>query len=102
MRQQFFEEQQAPRWRELAEILDGLDARAAVDTTEFPRLYRRLCQDLALARDRQFGGQLIDRLNGAVLQPPPSHDASRREIIATPLTPEEEQAEAEDDERAGG
>jgi uncharacterized protein (TIGR00730 family) len=41
---------------------------------------------------------LIDRLNGAVLEPPPSSDASRREIIATPLTPEEERAE-EDDER---
>ena len=40
---------------------------------------------------------LIDRLNGAVLQPPPSSDASRREIIATPLTPEEERAEEEDE-----
>ncbi len=40
---------------------------------------------------------LIDRLNGAVLEPPPSRDASRREIIATPLTPEEEQAEEEDE-----
>jgi uncharacterized membrane protein SpoIIM required for sporulation len=68
VRQQFFEEQGAPRWRELVEILDGLDARVPVDTSAFPLLYRQLCQDLALARDRQFGGQLIDRLNGLALR----------------------------------
>jgi uncharacterized protein (TIGR00730 family) len=41
---------------------------------------------------------LIDRLNAAVLEAPPSRDASRREIIATPLTPEEEEAEDHDAE----
>ena len=41
---------------------------------------------------------LIDRLNAAVLESPPSRDASRREIIATPLTPEQEAAEDHDAE----
>ena len=68
MRQLFFEERREPRWLRLAEILDGLDCGAKVDTSDFPSLYRQLCQDLALARDRQFGGHLIDRLNALALR----------------------------------
>ena len=68
MRQQFFEEQREPDWIRLARILDGLDAGRRIDARVFPTLYRQLCRDLALARDRQFGGHLIDRLNGIALR----------------------------------
>ena len=63
MRQEVFEEAREERWQRLEEMLARLDARSADGVDEFPELYRRLCQDLALARDRQFGGNLVDRLN---------------------------------------
>ncbi len=68
MRQQAFEEQREARWLRVERILDGLDAGREVDASEFPQLYRQLCQDLALARERQFGGYLVDRLNGLALR----------------------------------
>lgn len=68
MRQQTFEERCQDRWRAVARILDELEEGRSIDAADFPQLYRRLCQDLALARERQFGGQLVDRLNGLALR----------------------------------
>ena len=68
MRQRYFEEQGEARWVLLEQMLDALDTGAAVETGEFPHLYRRLCQDLALSRDRQFSGPLVDRLNRIALR----------------------------------
>jgi uncharacterized membrane protein SpoIIM required for sporulation len=36
--------------------------------TEVPRTYRRICQHLALARDRQYSPELVDRLNRLALR----------------------------------
>jgi uncharacterized membrane protein SpoIIM required for sporulation len=35
---------------------------------EVPQTYRRLCQHLALARDREYSPELVDRLNALVLR----------------------------------
>ena len=63
MRQEVFEAPREERWQRLERVLDQLDAREAPSEDDFPKLYRQVCQDLALARDRQFGGNLVDRLN---------------------------------------
>ena len=63
MKQQTFEAARAERWDQFEAALAALDRRASDPTGEFPKLYRELCQDLALARDRRFTGALIDRLN---------------------------------------
>ena len=74
MNQQSFESSYAERWDEFAEWLKrtggGRKARkphpeaAAFD---MPARYRELCQHLALARDRQYSADLIDRLSGLAL-----------------------------------
>ncbi len=43
-------------------------APSALPDIEVPAAYRRLCQLLALARDRQYSPDLIDRLNQLVLR----------------------------------
>jgi len=68
VKQEIFFQQREARWQQIEAILDSLDARRPVATAEFPRLYRQLCQDLALARDRQFSDGLIDRLNRLTLR----------------------------------
>ena len=37
--------------------------RAALDPSELPQRYRRLCQQLALARDRRYGTHVVERLH---------------------------------------
>ncbi len=68
MKQQAFEAQGAARWLEFAALLDRLDARDRKAATEFAPLYRRICQDLALARDRHFSQELVERLNRLALR----------------------------------
>src|SRR5690349_6250917 len=51
-------------WKALAQ---GVDARAAGDVREVPRLFRRAVAELAVARDRQYRTSLIDRLHSLVL-----------------------------------
>ncbi len=46
---------------------DALGDRALLDT-EVPHAYRRVCQHLALARDRQYSPELVDRLNQLALR----------------------------------
>lgn len=76
MKQQDFEAAHAVRWQEFSQWLDhGTAARgprgAAVATglepTEVPARYRELCQHLALARDRQYSAELIERLSRLAL-----------------------------------
>ena len=65
-------------WERLELLLDELEQRRhrrepgarsrttlgqAPTVDEFPALYRRVCQDLSLARERSFGYALIERLN---------------------------------------
>lgn len=66
MRQEAFERAGAERWRRFERALADLDAKREV--ADFPRQFRLVCQDLVLARDRQFDGSLVARLNALALR----------------------------------
>ena len=77
MKQELFEEKYRGGWQEFESWLDRLDAgrsseasvpRPAFDAAELPARYRRLCQHLALARDRAYSADLVERLNALVLR----------------------------------
>ena len=65
MRQRAFEALHAADWDALEKFLDG---ESAFDAAELPSRYRRLCQALALAADRQYSPGLVDRLNRLALR----------------------------------
>jgi uncharacterized membrane protein SpoIIM required for sporulation len=44
------------------------DAKDALPDRELPQAYRRICQHLALARDRQYSPELVDHLNQLALR----------------------------------
>ena len=77
MKQQDFEAAHASRWQAFADWLDSSPARrkgaapatklAPLEPTEVPARYRELCQHLALARDRQYSAELIERLSRLAL-----------------------------------
>jgi uncharacterized membrane protein SpoIIM required for sporulation len=76
VKQQDFEAAHAVRWQEFSDWLDAgrtprkTRARAAaraMEPTEVPARYRELCQHLALARDRQYSAELIERLSRLAL-----------------------------------
>lgn len=66
MRQESFVRTRSARWRELEALLGP--GRAPDAASDFPRLYRLVCQDLALARDRGFDSALVERLNSLALR----------------------------------
>jgi uncharacterized membrane protein SpoIIM required for sporulation len=79
MRQAVFEARYGADWENLEAWLDRHErerkrdarhARAAneLDDVEVPQAYRRVCQHLALARDRQYSPELVDRLNQLALR----------------------------------
>ena len=78
MKQQLFEERYAPEWAEFEAMLArevklrkpsrSLPAAPQPAAAEFPARYRRLCQHLALARDRRYSAQLVDKLNRLALR----------------------------------
>ena len=53
------------RRREPGAVAEPVDALA---DAEVPQAYRRVCQHLALARDRQYSPELVDRLNQLALR----------------------------------
>lgn len=65
MKQEQFEKRAAVRWSEFERDLSEGDAARS---SEFPAHFRRICQDLALARDRGFSGALVERLNRYALR----------------------------------
>ena len=86
MRQQDFESRYAARWEEFSDWLIKSQAlrtrkaassappwqsappgQSALDPVEVPARYRELCQHLALARDRQYSAELIERLSRLAL-----------------------------------
>lgn len=76
MKQQDFEAAHAGRWQQFSEWLDASQALRAnrahaakrtIEPTEVPARYRELCQHLALARDRQYSAELIERLSRLAL-----------------------------------
>lgn len=73
MKQQAFEERYAREWQEFEAWLDrrdrlrGTDGKSPAsppfDDTEIPQRYRRICQQLALARDRHYAADVVERLH---------------------------------------
>jgi len=73
MTQREFVERYGATWERYEALLQALGkaraaARAGDDVADFPFLYRQLCQQLALARDRRYSPALVDRLNALVLR----------------------------------
>jgi uncharacterized membrane protein SpoIIM required for sporulation len=68
MRQEAFRAAGAERWRQIQQILDRLARGGRDPEGRFPELYRGLCQDLAIARDRHFDALLVERLNRLAVQ----------------------------------
>src|SRR5215510_9923600 len=80
MRQAVFEVHHVAGWRRFEAWLDRNDRLrrrepgAAAEPVggladaDVPQAYRRICQHLALARDRQYSPELVDRLNQLALR----------------------------------
>jgi uncharacterized membrane protein SpoIIM required for sporulation len=68
MRQLHFEEAHAKEWEEFERFLDAKPKTPVFDAAEMPIRYRRICQHLALAADRQYSPDLVDRLNRLALR----------------------------------
>jgi uncharacterized membrane protein SpoIIM required for sporulation len=62
-----FEAQGRARWDHFARLLATLERGDTRDAAELPPLYRQLCHDLALARERQLSGALVAELNDLAL-----------------------------------
>jgi uncharacterized membrane protein SpoIIM required for sporulation len=67
MRQAAFEAAHAPDWQAFERFLDGVKP-APFALQEMPARYRRICQALGLAADRQYSPELVDRLNRLALR----------------------------------
>ena len=65
MKQTPFEAAHAQEWQAFEEFLDN---KKSFRAEEMPERYRRLCQSLALAADRQYSPALVDRLNRLALR----------------------------------
>ncbi|MGF6557712.1 putative membrane protein SpoIIM required for sporulation [Pseudomonas sp. S30_BP2TU TE3576] len=69
MKQSLFENRHKAEWEQFARLLEQLEHdRQATGAGNFPRDYRRLCQHLALARERGYSSFLIDSLQQQVLR----------------------------------
>jgi uncharacterized membrane protein SpoIIM required for sporulation len=76
VKQQDFEAAYGIRWAEFSDWLNYSQAlrtrrnpplKPRIDPVEIPARYRELCQHLALARDRQYSAELIERLRRLAL-----------------------------------
>ena len=76
MKQQDFEAVHTARWEQFSAWLDqshalrprrGPAEKPTIEPSEVPARYRELCQHLALARDRQYSAELIERLSRLAL-----------------------------------
>jgi uncharacterized membrane protein SpoIIM required for sporulation len=70
-----FEAGHAAEWTEFERFLDR---QPSFDAAELPSRYRRLCQSLALAANRQYSPALVDRLNRLALRGHHALYANRR------------------------
>lgn len=69
MRQKDFEVRHGEQWKHLEAELKILEEQKPAGFSQlgtFPRHYRQVCHHLALARERQYAPQLIDRLDKLV------------------------------------
>jgi uncharacterized membrane protein SpoIIM required for sporulation len=73
MKQQDFEARFGARWDQLTAWLESAPgpvrkaAAVGLDGAEVPARYREVCQHLALAQDRQYSAELIERLSRLAL-----------------------------------
>jgi len=73
MKQQDFETRFAARWDAFEQWLEPAAgpkreaAKPALDPAEVPARYREICQHLALAQDREYSAELIERLSRVAL-----------------------------------
>ena len=69
MNQEEFVRRYESDWQTVTDLLDAMEGHGGKRVKNpkgignFPFLYRRVCQQLALARDRDNAAQLLDRLN---------------------------------------
>ena len=75
MKQAPFELAHAREWSEFEAFLDK---KSAFDPAEMPARFRRLCQHLALAAERRYSADLVDRLNRLALRGHHAMYANRR------------------------
>jgi uncharacterized membrane protein SpoIIM required for sporulation len=76
MKQVVFEERHSDDWRDFEQWLDANDRQRGRRSAPagplayeaIPHAYRRICQLLALAREREYSPDLIDRLNRIALR----------------------------------
>jgi uncharacterized membrane protein SpoIIM required for sporulation len=69
MKQSLFESRHKAEWEQFALMLDRLErGKQASRIASFPKDYRRLCQHLALARERGYSSFLVDSLQHQVLR----------------------------------
>jgi uncharacterized membrane protein SpoIIM required for sporulation len=76
LRQAAFEAAHAAEWEAFEKFLDGAKPAGPpqgggappFEPAEMPARYRRVCQALALAADRQYSPELVDRLNRLALR----------------------------------
>lgn len=91
MRQSLFEARYAPRWDEFdtwlrtADSLQRPGARLGFAAEEFAPRYREICQHLALARDRHYSPDLVDRLNALALGGHYTLYGARGDALATTI-----------------
>lgn len=67
MKQQDFEIRYGASWERLERWLRVGKTETECETPDLPVAYRSLCQQLAVAKERQYTNQLIDRLNQLVM-----------------------------------
>jgi len=67
VRQAPFEAAHAREWQEFDLFLEN-KKNPPFDAAEMPERYRRICHTLALAQDRQYSPELVDRLNRLALR----------------------------------
>jgi uncharacterized membrane protein SpoIIM required for sporulation len=64
-----FEKKNAPRWCETDVVMTALEQKNDNGLVkEFPRMFRQLCSDLALANHRMHEMRVVNRLNEAVIR----------------------------------
>lgn len=82
MNREGFERRHGELWQRFETLLDDLDSRKADArrSSELPRLHRRVCHHLALARRRHLGADLEDRLNALALR---GHDRLYRSPLGS-------------------
>lgn len=66
MKQQLFEEANSRAWQQFETYLQAKDV--SLSASDFVRLYRQICHDLAVAQQRQYSPYLVDRLNRLVME----------------------------------